>query len=351
MEKTINKNVIKQSPMPSITVVIPTLNAGSVLEKCLSSIASQDYPKSKIEIIIADGGSTDSTLSTAKKYMAKIIGNPLKTGEAGKAVAVKIAKNELVALIDSDNILPNNHWFLDMVAPFVDGNISVSEPLRYTYRKSDPYLTRYFALLGMNDPICLFIGNYDRYSYITNRWTDLKFKEEDKGHYLKVTLDHEPVPTIGANGTIIRRKVLQSVLNDSDYLFDIDILIKIIRSKGSIKIAKVKTGIIHTFVEADAGKFFRKQLRRINDMSFHKSKNNRETNWEKSFMSKIFLYAIECLLIFPILFQMFVGFTRKPDTAWFFHPVACYSTLFIYLYGWLLGKIKPRESNRKNWKQ
>ncbi|MBU3956768.1 glycosyltransferase [Patescibacteria group bacterium] len=54
--------------LPSISVLIPTLNAASVLGKCLKSIVEQDYPKNKIEIIIAHGGSTDKTLEIAKKY-------------------------------------------------------------------------------------------------------------------------------------------------------------------------------------------------------------------------------------------------------------------------------------------
>lgn len=339
------------SILPSISVVIPTLNSGSVLERCLKSISTQKYPKNKIEIIIADGGSTDLTINISKKYHAKVIKNTLKTGEAGKAIGVKEAKNDLIALIDSDNILSNDHWFLDMTAPFEDKEIIVSEPIKYTYRKNDPYLTRYFALLGMNDPICLFIGNYDRFSYITNKWTGLKFPEENNDEYLKVTLDHEPIPTIGANGTFFRRGLLQNAIKNSNYLFDIDILLKLIRSKGSVKIAKVKTGIIHTFVEADAGKFFRKQFRRINDMSFHKSQKNRDVDWEKSFMKGILKFILSCLLIIPIIHQTILGYFRKPDPAWFFHPVACYSTLLIYLYGWIRGKISPREQARDNWRQ
>ena len=81
--------------LPSVSFLIPTLNAASVLEPCLKSIVAQDYPKDKIEIVIADGGSTDKTLVLAKKYGAKIYQNVLKTGEAGKAVAFKKAKGEL----------------------------------------------------------------------------------------------------------------------------------------------------------------------------------------------------------------------------------------------------------------
>lgn len=337
--------------LPTISVVIPTLNSGSVLEKCLASIKSQKYPKSKVEIVIGDGGSTDDTLEIAKKYDTKVIPNKLKTGESGKAVAVKASKGDLIALIDSDNILPIDHWFTDMIKPFEDREIIASEPDRYSYRKKDPLLTRYFALLGMNDPICLFIGNYDRYSYITSRWTDMVFPEIEMKGYLKVTLDHEPIPTIGANGTVFRKEYLQKAIKNPDYLFDIDILIKLIREEGSVKIAKVHTGIVHTFVEDDAGKFFRKQMRRMNDMSFHKAKKNRDVDWEGSFMKGILKFVLYCVIVIPIIFQTAIGYFRKPDPAWLFHPVACYSTLIIYIFGWLRGKITPAESSRVNWKQ
>lgn len=328
-----------------ISIIIPTLNSAAVLEKCLSSIVSQSYPKNKIEIIIADGGSTDGTLEIAKNYGAKIYNNPLKTGEAGKAIGVKKANGDLIALIDSDNILPDKNWLTKMTAPFADPEIIGSEPWEYTYRKTDPWLTRYFAMLGMNDPICLFIGNYDRLSVLTGQWTNLKFAAENKQDYLKIKFDHEPLPTIGANGTVFRKEVLTEI---NDYFFDIDIIVNLLKTKKVVYFAKVKTGIIHTFVEDDVFKFFRKQLRRISDLSYHKAE--RQTNWE-GFLPKIIYFQLQCLLIFPIIFQMLKGFWRKPDFAWIFHPVACYSTWFIYLYGYIKGKIAPAQSSRANWKQ
>jgi len=34
-----------------------TLNAEVTLEECLSRLASQDYPKDRIELVVGDGGS------------------------------------------------------------------------------------------------------------------------------------------------------------------------------------------------------------------------------------------------------------------------------------------------------
>jgi len=335
---------------PTVSVLIPTLNSARVLKNCLESIRNQDYPKNKVEIIIADGGSTDQTLQIAKKYGAKIYINLLKTGEAGKAVGIKQASGDLIAFIDSDNILPVKNWFKKMVEPLEDEEIIGSEPIEYTYRKNDPWLTRYFALVGMNDPLCLFIGNYDRMSILTGKWTNFKFPLEDKGNYLKIKFDREPLPTIGANGTLLRKEIFDD-LGVVDYLFDIDILVDILKKRSQIYFAKVKIGIVHTYIEGDIRKFFRKQLRRINDMSFHRAKKARSVDWEKLFFWRIVYFQIQCCLIFPIFYQMIKGMIRKPDLCWLFHPVACYSTWLIYLYGWIKGKFVPKESSREGWKQ
>ena len=252
--------------LPTISVVIPTYNSEKTLAQCLESIKNQSY-QGEIEIIIADGGSTDRTLEIAKRYTNRILNNPLKTGEAGKAVGVKHAKGDIIALIDSDNILPTKDWLEKMVIPFEDEEIAGAEPLYYTYRRKDGYITRYCALIGMNDPLCLFIGNYDRYNLLTGKWTELKVKQEDKGEYLKIELDERAIPTIGANGFLIRREMLKRC-SIGDYLFDVDVVYELVR-QGYNKFAKVKVGIVHIF-SGSISTFARKQRRRIKDYAYYK---------------------------------------------------------------------------------
>lgn len=75
-------NSVSTGDLPSISVVIPTYNSERTLTECLENILQQDYPRAKIEIIIADGGSRDRTLEIARKYKVdKIVRNPLRTGE------------------------------------------------------------------------------------------------------------------------------------------------------------------------------------------------------------------------------------------------------------------------------
>lgn len=333
---------------PSISIIIPTLNAEKPLLECLRRVSDQDYPKNKIEIIIADGGSTDKTRQIAEKFKAIIVENKLKTGEAGKAAGLKAANNEIICLIDSDNYLPDKNWLKRMIEPFFDPEIIGSEPIEYTYRRKDGYITRYCSLLGMNDPICHFLGNYDRQNVLSGKWTGLDVQTEDKGNYLKLTLEKYKVPTIGANGTMIRKKLIKE--QAGDYLFDIDEIHELI-SKGYNKFAKVKVGIIHVYCP-DVKTFIRKQKRRIKDYAYYKKLGVRKYPWDKLNKYGFIKFVIFSALWVPIFWQSCVGYIKKRDSAWFFHPLACWLTLWVYGTGKIGQKLfGTKEMNREGWKQ
>src|SRR3989338_7886668 len=342
----------------TISIIIPTLNSAKTLKGCLESIVMQDYPKETIEIIIADGGSSDGTLDIIKSINLtnimnfKVVSNKLKTGEAGKAIGFKHVKNDIIVFIDSDNILPNKDWLKRMVAPFEDNEIVASEPIEYTYRTTDSYITRYCALLGMNDPLCLFLGNYDRYCTLTGRWTEMPHKEEDKGGYLKIELDKMRLPTIGANGFLIRRSVLEKC-DIGDYLFDIDIIYELLSRSNltdGIYFAKVKTGIIHIF-SGDVKTFARKQRRRVRDYLYYNKLGVRKYPWQSISKIKLLKFILSCLIFMPLLIQSLKGYVKKPDSAWFFHPVACWITFLEYGFGRVGGFWGIRECKMDGWSQ
>ena len=315
--------------LPSISIVIPTLNSERTLGQCLTHIRNQDYPKNRIEIIIADAGSTDGTIGIAKKFKVdKILKNPLITGEAGKSVGVKAAKNEIIALIDSDNLITEKNWLKKMVAPFQDKEIVGSEPFYYTRRKQDSYVTRYCALIGANDPLCIYLGNYDRFSILTGKWTGADVEVEEEDNYLKISLSEKTIPTIGANGFLVRRKDLIKI-GYSPYLFDIDVVYQLVK-KGRNKFAKVDIGIVHLFAESWTG-FAMKTWRRIRD--YNKYRKLRKYPWLKLDMGKLSLFVLRTLLVLPLLLDVLQGYSRKPDPAWLFHPFACWLVLLIYSTG------------------
>lgn len=342
---------------PKISILIPTLNAENVLEDCLRSISIQDYPKNLIEVIVADGGSTDGTRNLVEKYDAKLIENPLKTAEAGKMAGLKLSTGQFVALIDSDNILPDKNWLKQMIEPLLENPEALgSEPIRYTWRKEDGFITRYCALIGMNDPLVMFLGNYDRINLITGKWTETPHEEIDRGSYLSVRFDKKGLATIGANGTVFRSAFIKKFTGD-DYLFDIDILAKELASSGHIDFLKIKNGIVHTYCESDISKFTRKQVRRVRDyLFFRDSKNLRTFNWSDMDLGSknsfgIVKFIVYCVTVIPLIIQAIVGYRKKADPAWFFHPLACEITFFVYAWHRIFARFYKKELSRKNWKQ
>jgi glycosyltransferase involved in cell wall biosynthesis len=319
---------------------------------CLGAIRAQSLSRSSYEIVIADAGSSDRTLEIAKEFgVETITENPLKTGEAGKTAGIKAAKGDIIALVDSDNILPDPEWLNRMLAPFSDPEIAATEPIEYTWRKNDPALTRYFALLGMNDPICLFTGNYDRICAVTGKWTELPVRQEPVDNYLKLRLEADALPTIGANGFVFRRSLLDGVKWEP-YLFDIDILYDRILKEGSVSVAKVKTGIVHLYC-AKLGDFVRKQRRRIRDFLYFAQEKERIYPWDSQRKAGIVMFCLATVTVLPLAWQMLKGFIRRPDSAWLYHIPVCWATLWVYGTGTLSKLLGGKQApvDRSSWQK
>ncbi len=326
------------------------------IREYMEAILAQDFPLEAIELIIADGGSDDGTVETLERYRdetdldIRIYKNPLKTAEAGKAVAVRKAAGDIILLLDSDNIIPKKNWIRRMLRPFEHREIVASEPLKYTYRKKDGAINRYCALIGMNDPLCMFTGNYDRFCALTGKWTEVEREEKDMGDYLSVRFREDMIPTIGANGFFMRRKELLENF-EGDYLFDIDVLWELFKKDPGLRVAKVKTGIVHLFCP-DLKTFKRKQNRRIMDYLYFADKKGRKYPWSSVSKGKIVVFALKCVTVLPLLKQSIKGFAYKQDVgAWLLHPVMCWITLWVYGTGTIKGIFHKEQADRSGWKQ
>jgi len=335
---------------PSVTIIIPTLNSASVLDACLSSIKKQSYPAFKIKILIADGGSTDSTLKIAKTYHCRIFQNKLKTAEAGKALLIKKVTTPYLISLDSDNILPSKNWISKILKPLLANHRVIgSESIAFTYRRHSGFIERYSALLGANDPYAFFTGVYDRYSHLTNCWTGLQITQiETKDYFLIDLKNTKTLPTIGANGTLYLTSFIQNIF-PKNYFFDTDIL-NHLKLSSPLFFAKVKNDIIHSYCESSLKKFLIKQKRRVIDLYCYQRHLNTPTS-TGNFRQQLLFLVYSLTLIIPI-FQSLIGFIKKPDPAWFFHPLACFSTALIYTYYstlHFLGILKPLSRNQ--WQQ
>jgi glycosyltransferase involved in cell wall biosynthesis len=340
-----------QSP-PSVTFVVPTLNSARYLPRCLAAIRAQDFPQDKIEVIVCDGGSSDGTPKIAKEFGANVIHNPRRTAEAGKAIAAREAQGAVIAFVDSDNVLPNPSWLRTMTVPFCDRAIISSEAI---YWDSDypglSVIDRYCALTGVNDPLCLYLGNYGRYSYLTDRWTDLTLEVHEREGYSEVVLKPGAVlPTMGANGFLIRREVLTSALK-GDFLFDIDLVYEIAKS-GPVTLARVPVTIAH-FYAATVSDYSRKARRRAKDYFYHQEAGDRSYPWTRFDRKDLARFCVSSALVLPTVLTAFKGYRRRRDVAWFFHPIACLVTLAVYAVEFIRNRMgfNLQLFDRTGWRQ
>lgn len=93
---------------PLISVIVPAYNAEAFLDQCLESIVAQSYRH--LEILVVDDGSTDGTGALCDRWAERdsrirIIHQPNGGHSAARNAALDAMTGELVAMVDSDDVL------------------------------------------------------------------------------------------------------------------------------------------------------------------------------------------------------------------------------------------------------
>ncbi|MEM2338455.1 MAG: glycosyltransferase [Candidatus Bathyarchaeia archaeon] len=107
---------------PKVSLIITTFNNERTIDECLKSIFELNYPRDQLEVIVIDGGSKDSTAQIAGKYPAKVI---VKSSNAPAAYnyAIKIAKGEIIAILDADVKVEKN-WLNKLIKYLKDPQVA-----------------------------------------------------------------------------------------------------------------------------------------------------------------------------------------------------------------------------------
>lgn len=89
-----------------VSVVIPILNEERYIQKCIESVANQDFPKENMELILVDGMSEDNTVAIIKSLMdkynfIKLIYNEKKTVQYALNEGIKEAVGEIIVRMDA----------------------------------------------------------------------------------------------------------------------------------------------------------------------------------------------------------------------------------------------------------
>jgi len=99
---------------PVVSLLLAVRNEENHIIACLNSIFEQDYPSHLLEVIIADGRSTDRTgevinelIKHKKNY--QLIDNPKIIQSSGWNLALDICNGEIISIVSGHITLPNDY--------------------------------------------------------------------------------------------------------------------------------------------------------------------------------------------------------------------------------------------------
>ncbi len=120
--------------MRNFSVIIPTLNEASQIEDCLATLRTLDPT---VELIVADGGSSDATVALAQQAGATVISAPRGRGPQCNAGAA-LAQGDLLIFLHADTRLPDDCFVL-LRHLFANPTLQVAK-FRLSFDVNDPLL-------------------------------------------------------------------------------------------------------------------------------------------------------------------------------------------------------------------
>ena len=113
------------SAAPSVSVVVPVLNAARTLPYCLGSLERLDPAPS--QVLLVDNGSTDGSLGLLRAFAerrsgARALEEPRRGAAAARNAGIRAATGDVVAFTDSD-CEPESEWLDHLTRPFTDARV------------------------------------------------------------------------------------------------------------------------------------------------------------------------------------------------------------------------------------
>jgi len=113
----------KRASKYTVAVILPVLNEEKFIGTTLEQIYNQEFPMDQVEVIIADGGSTDKTREIADSFKKRfgslrVLDNPGQLSSCGRNVGVRHSTAPYILVVDGHCFIPSKTLLKDMVELF-----------------------------------------------------------------------------------------------------------------------------------------------------------------------------------------------------------------------------------------
>jgi glycosyltransferase involved in cell wall biosynthesis len=107
------------------SVIVPLYNVEKYVDRCISALQDQDYPKDRYEIIVVDNNSTDATRPLVRGYpRACLLKEPIQGAYVARNRGISTAKGDVIAFTDPD-CLPCPDWLLRVAEAMGKGRTEI----------------------------------------------------------------------------------------------------------------------------------------------------------------------------------------------------------------------------------
>ncbi len=325
--------------LPTISIVSGLFNTDLKLwKKVLTSINKQIYPPIKIEHIVMDAGSTNGSVELARSFGCRVIqrSDLLNRGSVRMSLGIRQAKGDLILILEPDNIIVGYNWLEEMVKPFVEqSEVFAAFSMYNAFEKNMPMLTRYCALIGANDPTLVYLNKSEKMPLYKKYYDVGEVLQNQSGYYV-VRFTKDNLPTLGDNGHMVRRSIIQKVNKDANRFLHIQAFAELL-DKGFNRYAVVKNSIIHYIGSDILGLVSRRVSYK---KSYYDVNHGKRSYYIFDYRSRkdkmhLFFYIISSLTFIQPLSMSIRGYLSVRDIAWFLHPLVC----FLMVIGYTISEI------------
>ena len=314
---------------PRVSFIMPTLNAGALLDNCLASIARQTWPQNRLEIILADAHSTDSTREIARKYGALVVDDDGKNMEEGKRLALQHANGEFIVFVDADNEITHTDYIELAVKALAANPQALGVE---SYYLPSPKMSSFCAylthLLHISDPIAWLMSVNPKL-----------IAREGEVERWSLPGDSLSYP-LGANGFVFRRADLQSVKADEKFQ-DTHVALFLMK-KGKREWLRIRGRGVHHYYIQTLWRFVQKRRRAT--VHFLRVQEEMPVNWMKEKPPvPLWLAAVYCVTFIGPLWHTVRGIIRDRDVHWLWHLPACPGSVLGNAWGVLTYKRRGKD--------
>ncbi|MFL5963592.1 MAG: glycosyltransferase [Gaiellaceae bacterium] len=307
----------------SFTFVLPALNAaGPLFERALASIRTQRYSQELVELLVADGGSTDTTRADAERHGARVIENPNRLAEWGVKEGVLAAKGDVVVIFAADNELVGEDWLERVAQLFEEDSELAATYGRLASGDDDPPLNKYVALI-QSEPLNWFL----------NRNLEEYLAAHPVSAQGFATFDVDPLrPLIwGANGLAVRRVWALPIWQRAGYVADVDAFHAMVKA-GHSRVAYAPGPFVYHHQVATLSDYRRKWRRNATQHLVQQSET-RDLEWVlvPGFRRRAVLWAVYSLIPVFSSADAIRRALRDRSPYWLYHPVVTFLQAVTYV--------------------